>query len=78
MLIIALTSLRWKTLLNMFTAKELRLMDEPTADNDVLLASLASNQQKPEDKNLSSDERIDRKEMAWRRVSALWGSTSII
>lgn len=39
-LITALIPLRWKILPMMFTAEELRIMDAPTADNDVVLASL--------------------------------------
>ena len=39
-LIIALIPLRWKVLPYLFTAQELRIMDAPTADNDVVLASL--------------------------------------
>ncbi len=39
-LITALIPLRWKVLPLMFTAKELSIMDAPTADNDVVLASL--------------------------------------
>ena len=39
-LITALIPLRWKVLPMMFTAKELSIMDAPTADNDVVLASL--------------------------------------
>ena len=39
-LITALIPLRWKILPMMFTAKELSIMDAPTADKDVVLASL--------------------------------------
>jgi hypothetical protein len=54
----------------MFTAKELRIMDAPTADNDVVLASLGGKPRMPEDKydedartespgtNQSSNDRI--------------------
>lgn len=34
----------------MFTARELRIMDAPTADNDVVLASLGGKPRMPEDK----------------------------
>jgi hypothetical protein len=58
----------------MFTAKELRILDAPTADNEVVLASLGGKPQMPEDKNdedvegkssgtnQSSNEMIDRNE----------------
>lgn len=39
-LIIALIPLRWNLLPKMFSAKELRIMDAPTADNEVVLASM--------------------------------------
>jgi boron transporter len=39
-LIIALIPLRWKVIPRWFTAKELRLLDEPTAKSEVVLASL--------------------------------------
>ena len=57
-----------------FTAKELRIMDAPTADSEVVLASLGGKPRMPEDKNdgdidtrspgtnRSSNEMIDRKE----------------
>ena len=41
-----------------FTAKELRIMDAPTADNEVVLASLGGKPRMPEDKN---DEDVDTK-----------------
>lgn len=41
-----------------FTAKELRIMDAPTADNEVVLASLGGKPRTPEDK---SDEDINTK-----------------
>ena len=49
-LIIALIPLRWKILPMIFTAKELRIMDAPTADNEVVLASLGGKPQTPGDK----------------------------
>jgi len=39
-LIIALIPLRWKLLPRFFTLDELRVLDAPTADSDVVLASL--------------------------------------
>ncbi len=35
----------------MFTAKELRIMDAPTADSDVVLASMGGKPQMPRDKD---------------------------
>ena len=46
-LITALIPLRWKILPMMFTAEELRIMDAPTADNDVVLASLGGKPRLP-------------------------------
>ena len=48
-LITALIPLRWKMLPMIFTAKELRIMDAPTADNDVVLASLGGKPRMPAD-----------------------------
>lgn len=48
-LIIALIPLRWNILPKIFTAKELRIMDAPTADNDVVLASLGGKPAMPRD-----------------------------
>lgn len=48
-LIIALIPLRWKILPMMFKAKELRVLDAPTADNDVVLASLGGKPKMPKD-----------------------------
>jgi hypothetical protein len=48
-LIIALIPLRWNILPMMFTAKELRVLDAPTADNDVVLASLGGKPRMPKD-----------------------------
>ena len=50
-LIIALIPLRWKILPMMFTAQELRIMDAPTADNAVVLASMGGKPQSPEAKD---------------------------
>lgn len=50
-LIIALIPLRWKVLPMLFTAKELRIMDAPTADNEVVLASMGGKPKVPEDKD---------------------------
>lgn len=49
-LIIALIPLRWKLFPRIFTATELRVLDAPTADNDVVLASLGGKPQMPEDR----------------------------
>ena len=46
-LIIALIPLRWKILPKMFTAKELRVMDAPTADSETVLASMGGKPQLP-------------------------------
>ena len=48
-----------------FTAKELRIMDAPTADNEVVLASLGGKPRMPEDKN---DEDVDTKRGVPREV----------
>lgn len=48
-LIIALIPLRWKILPMMFTAKELRIMDAPTADSEVVLASMGGKPKVPTD-----------------------------
>ena len=82
-LIIALIPLRWKILPMMFTAKELGIMDAPTADNDVVLASLGGKPRMPEDKNdddaetdnpdtnQSSDDTINRRqEEKWSAAEA--------
>lgn len=58
-LIIALIPLRWKILPMMFTAKELRIMDAPTADNEVVLASLGGKPRMPIDEN-DGDDADDR------------------
>ena len=50
-LIIALIPLRWNLLPKLFTAKELRIMDAPTADNEVVLASMGGKPQMPESKD---------------------------
>jgi len=55
-LIIALIPLRWKILPMLFTAKELGVMDAPTADNEVVLASLGGKPQIPEDKEHAGGE----------------------
>ena len=57
-LIIALVPLRWKILPLMFTARELAIMDAPTADNDVVLASLGGKPRMPgdtEDKDVKTE-----------------------
>ncbi|KAL6714803.1 hypothetical protein ACLMJK_007063 [Lecanora helva] len=54
-LIIALIPLRWKILPMMFTTKELRIMDAPTADSDIVLASLGGKPRMPADPNQSDD-----------------------
>ena len=40
----------------LFTAKELRTMDAPTADNEVVLASLGGKPRIPDDKHDNDDE----------------------
>ena len=52
-LIIALIPLRWKILPKLFTAKELRAMDAPTADNEVVLASMGGAPRVPGSKDES-------------------------
>lgn len=47
---LALIPFRWKILPKVFTAKEFRIMDAPTADNEVVLASLGGKPRVPEDK----------------------------
>ena len=49
-LIIALIPLRWKIFPKIFTAMELKILDAPTADNDVVLASLGGKPRMPEDR----------------------------
>ncbi|MDI1487116.1 MAG: hypothetical protein OHK93_006384 [Ramalina farinacea] len=49
-LIIALIPLRWKVFPRIFTARELKVLDAPTADNDVVLASLGGKPRMPEDR----------------------------
>lgn len=55
-LIIALIPLRWKILPMMFTAKELSIMDAPTADNEVVLASMGGKPQMPKGNENEDDE----------------------
>ena len=57
-LITALIPLRWKFLPMIFNARELAIMDAPTADNDVVLASLGGKPRMPgdtEDKNVVTE-----------------------
>ena len=48
---LALIPLRWKVLPKLFTAKEFRIMDAPTANNVVVLASLGGKPRSPEDQD---------------------------
>lgn len=49
-LIIALIPIRWMYLPMIFTARDLRILDAPTASADVVLASLGGRPEMPEDK----------------------------
>ena len=51
MIMIALIPLRWKILPRFISAKEFRIMDAPTADNTVVLASLGGKPRVPEDED---------------------------
>ena len=53
---LALIPLRWKVLPKFFTAKEFRIMDAPTANNVVVLASLGGKPRSPEDKDEEQNE----------------------
>lgn len=53
---LALIPLRWKLLPKLFTAKEFRIMDAPTANNVVVLASLGGEPRSPEDKDGEQNE----------------------
>ena len=52
---ICLIPLRWKVLPKLFTAKEFRALDAPTADNEVVLASLGGKPKIPEDEKDRQD-----------------------
>ncbi len=54
-IMICLIPLRWKILPKMFTPKEFRVLDAPTADNDVVLASLGGKPRMPEDNKERED-----------------------
>ena len=58
-LIIALIPLRWNLLPKIFTAKELRAMDAPTAENAVVLASMGGKPHFPESDKDDDDDRGD-------------------
>lgn len=53
---IALIPLRWKILPKLFTPKEFSALDAPTADNDVVLASLGGMPQMPENRKEHENE----------------------
>ena len=53
---LALIPLRWKVLPKIFTAKEFRIMDAPTANNVVVLASLGGKPRSPEDEDGEQNE----------------------
>ena len=55
-IMIALIPLRWKILPKLFNAKEFRILDAPTADNDVVLASLGGKPELPEDRKERENE----------------------
>lgn len=59
MLIIALIPLRWMVLPMMFTNKELRIMDAPTADSEVVLASMGGKPRMSTDKG-DEDAEMER------------------
>lgn len=56
-IMIALIPLRWKILPKLFNAKEFRILDAPTADNDVVLASLGGKPELPEDRKDRENEK---------------------
>ena len=47
---IGLIPLRWKILPKLFSPREIHILDAPTADNDVVLASLGGKPELPEDR----------------------------
>lgn len=49
MIMIALIPFRWRILPKIFIAKEFRIMDAPTANNSIVLASLGGKPRVPED-----------------------------
>ena len=52
---LCLIPLRWKILPKLFTSKEFLVLDAPTADNDVVLASLGGKPRIPEDEKERED-----------------------
>ena len=52
---LTLIPLRWKILPKIFTANEFRIMDAPTANNDVVLASLGGRPRALEEKDEEQD-----------------------
>lgn len=52
---ICLIPLRWKVLPKLFTPKEFGVLDAPTADNDVVLASLGGKPQMLDDNKERED-----------------------
>ena len=51
MIMTALIPLRWKILPRIFNAEEFHIMDAPTANNTVVLASLGGKPRVPEDED---------------------------
>ena len=75
-LIIALIPLRWKILPKIFTAKELRVMDAPTADSEIVLASMGGKPQVPggEDDEVAETESVGTRNSAEAQEEK-WSST---
>ena len=70
-LIIALIPLRWNILPLLFSPKELRIMDAPTADNEVVLASMGGKPRTPsdkEDENAQTEDHEEKRSAAERAV----------
>ena len=53
---LALIPLRWNILPKVFTAEEFRIMDAPTANNAIVLASLGGKPRSREDENGEQNE----------------------
>ena len=56
---LALIPLRWKVLPKIFTDKEFGILDAPTANNNVVLASLGGKPRLPKDKDEAQNESED-------------------
>lgn len=54
-IMICLIPLRWKILPKLFAPEEFGVLDAPTADNDVVLASLGGKPQMPDDNKERED-----------------------